>query len=361
MAWRALFVRMTIGLAWLGAALGAPAQAQFYANKTLTLVVNFGAGGNADISARIFQKHLASHIAGKPNIIIQNVPGAGGFQAMNMLGLGVNYRPDGLTAGFFGLSFPGLIDQDPAGKVTMQDFAVVGAVRDWNVAYARKDVAPGIAAPEDLAKVKQIFAGGYGRGDSNDVRSSLALEIMGVPYKMIDGFQGTSDLNKAMLQNEISFVNSALPGYLSQAVPQLIKPGIAMPLFYFPVTGTNGELTKVPLLEGLGIPAFPEVYKRVFGKAPSGTKFDALLLMCDLDSAMHGVIVLPKGAPPEAVAALRDAFDQLATDTDFQDEYAKTSGERPQIADGIALQPLLARLDSVSPDVKKVFAGLTAP
>jgi tripartite-type tricarboxylate transporter receptor subunit TctC len=357
MAWRTLLAK-TIGPVWVAAGLCLPAHAQFYANKNLTIVVNFGAGGNADISARIFQKYLANHIAGKPNIVIQNVPGAGGFQAMNMLGLGINYRPDGLTAGFFGLSFPGMIVQDPAAKVSMDDFAVIGAVRDWNIAYARKDAAPGINKPEDVAKVTEIYAGGYGRGDSNDMRSSLSLEIIGAHYKSISGFQGTSDLNKAMLQNEINFVNSALPAYLNQAVPQLIKPGIAIPLFYFPVSGQNGELAKVSALERLGIPSFPEVYQKVYGKMPSGTQFDALLLMCDLDSAMHGTIVLPKGSPPEAVAALRSGFDDLAKDTEFLDAYAKISGEHPQLSDGVALQPLLDRLHSVSPDVKKVFKDM---
>ncbi len=61
-----------------------PAQAQFWKDKTLTLLINYGAGGNADIEVRVFQQHLKKHIPGAPNVIIQNQTGAGGINAMNI-------------------------------------------------------------------------------------------------------------------------------------------------------------------------------------------------------------------------------------------------------------------------------------
>jgi tripartite-type tricarboxylate transporter receptor subunit TctC len=138
---------LPISLAVALVAASEPAVAQFYKGKNLTLLVNYGAGGNADSAARMFQRHIARHIPGSPNVVVQNMPGAGGYTAMNNLGLNVNRRPDGLTAGYFGLSPPGLIAQDPGLRVTMQDFAMIGAARDWGVAYVRKDIAPGINQP----------------------------------------------------------------------------------------------------------------------------------------------------------------------------------------------------------------------
>ena len=84
----------------VAAALGAlvtipsvtPAAAQFYKGKTLTLIVNYGVGGNIDTEARILARHLPKHIAGAPTIIIQNTPGAGGLHAMNLLGLNTTRR-----------------------------------------------------------------------------------------------------------------------------------------------------------------------------------------------------------------------------------------------------------------------------
>ena len=331
-----------------------PADAQFYQGKSLTLLVNYGAGGNADSAARMFQRHIARHIPGNPAVVVQNMPGAGGYSAMNNLGLNVNRKPDSLTAGYFGLSPPGLIARDPGLRVTMKDFAMVGAARDWGVAYVRKDIAPGIHQPSDLAKAQQIFAGGYARSNSNDARSSLALQVFNVPYRMVTGFSGTADLNKAMMQNEINYITSALPAFQRLAMPQLIKTGIAIPVFYYPVAKPNGEPGEIPAFERLGVSSFHKVYQHAYGKPPSGPKFDALLLLCDLGSNTHGVIALPKDAPAEAVADLRRAFNALQSDAAFLKEYESLTGESPSLVTAEELAPILDRLDTVSAEVVKV-------
>src|ERR1700712_4105469 len=90
------------GAALLLAAHVAPVSAdEFYDGKTLTLLINFAVGGNADVEARVYQRHFSKHIPGHPSIIIQNAPGAGGLNAMNILGLSLSSRPDGMTAGYF--------------------------------------------------------------------------------------------------------------------------------------------------------------------------------------------------------------------------------------------------------------------
>ena len=115
---------------------GSPASAQFYKDKTLTLLVNYGAGGNADTEARVYQHFLSKYIPGNPNIVIQNAPGAGGFNAINMLGLHIGSKADGLTAGYFTVSAIGPIVDDPALKVKIYDFTIVGGARGWTLAYA---------------------------------------------------------------------------------------------------------------------------------------------------------------------------------------------------------------------------------
>src|SRR5690348_16332559 len=67
----------------------APAYPQadpFYRNKRISLLINFAAGGPADIEGRIFARHFARHIDGGPNIVIQNRDGAGGLVGTNYLG-----------------------------------------------------------------------------------------------------------------------------------------------------------------------------------------------------------------------------------------------------------------------------------
>ena len=332
-----------------------PASAGFYEKKTLTMVVNYAGGGNADLSARIFQTHLRTHLP-DTTILVQNMPGAGGALAMNSLGLGLaSFKPDGLSIGFFGLNPPAVIAGDPGHKTTLDDFEFIGAVRDWNVAFIRRDAVPGITRSEEVIKAKELFIGGYSRSNANDVRSQLSLKVLGVPYKLITGFPGTADVNKALLQGEINFANSALPGYMRQTLPQIIQTGIGMPLYYFPVTGPDGKLGKVGSLERMSIPSFSEVYQRIHGASPSGPDFEALLTMCDLDSAMHGVIAAPKKAPKAAIDELRAAFAKLYADEAFQKEYERVTGEKPELVNSTELEPLLKRFRNVPEELKSVF------
>ena len=106
---------------------------------------------------------------------------------------------------------------------------------------ARTSCPAATASRADFLKAKNIFAGGYSRATSHDTRLRLALEIMNLPYKMVTGFQGTGQLNQAMLKNEVNFTGSSLPGFQTQVIPQIIKPGIGVVLFHHPVMGPDGK------------------------------------------------------------------------------------------------------------------------
>jgi tripartite-type tricarboxylate transporter receptor subunit TctC len=57
-------------------ALPAAAAAQpgeFYAGKTLRIVVGLAAGGTADVFIRGFSAQLRNHIPGNPNVVVQNM------------------------------------------------------------------------------------------------------------------------------------------------------------------------------------------------------------------------------------------------------------------------------------------------
>ena len=75
------------------------AQEPFYKGKRLTLLINFAAGGPTDIEGRLLAKHIAKHIEGQPQIIVQNRDGAGGLVGTNYVGE-VGPR-DGSMVGFF--------------------------------------------------------------------------------------------------------------------------------------------------------------------------------------------------------------------------------------------------------------------
>ncbi len=347
---------LLIGLAAVLAAVPAPACAQFYKGKTLALLVNYGVGGNADTEARIYQRYLPKYIAGTPTVIIRNVPGAGGANAINQLGLNVGSQPDGLTIGYFTTSATTSLTEDPVLKVKLYDFVPIAAAGGFNIVYARRDIVPGgMTKPADIAKAKNVYAGGYARGTSHDTRLRLALEILGLPYTMVTGFPGNAQVNKAMLQNEINFTGSSLPGYHTQVIPQIINTGVGMALFQFPAIGPDGAPIGDPALDRAGIKTFDKVYAEALGKPPAGAKFDALLLMNDISTKLQRIIVLPKGSPPEAAEALRSAFSALGQDKDFVEDYMKVTGEEPDLMKADMIETLFQRMRHIDPEVVRVL------
>src|SRR5262245_2767206 len=73
-----------VSLAALAAALAAaaPATAQdFYAGKTIELIVGGGAGGGYDIYARTVARHMNRFVPGNPTIVVKNMPGASSNKA----------------------------------------------------------------------------------------------------------------------------------------------------------------------------------------------------------------------------------------------------------------------------------------
>jgi tripartite-type tricarboxylate transporter receptor subunit TctC len=71
----------------------------FYAGKTIRIVVGFPAGGGFDTYSRIIARHINKYIPGNPTVVVDNVTGAGSLIAANLVYKGA--KPDGLTIGNF--------------------------------------------------------------------------------------------------------------------------------------------------------------------------------------------------------------------------------------------------------------------
>src|SRR2546426_2503930 len=100
-----LAIASVVAFAACGTRTGAPAQtstqslADLYSGKTVTIIVGYAPGGGFDTTARIAAKYLGKHIPGSPNVIVDNMPGAGSLTAANHI---YNVaKPDGLTIGVF--------------------------------------------------------------------------------------------------------------------------------------------------------------------------------------------------------------------------------------------------------------------
>lgn len=71
----------------------------FYAGKTIRVVVGFPAGGGFDTYSRIMARHINKYVPGNPTVVVDNVTGAGSLIAANSIYKAT--KPDGLTIGNF--------------------------------------------------------------------------------------------------------------------------------------------------------------------------------------------------------------------------------------------------------------------
>src|SRR5262245_59376456 len=62
---------------------GADPVSDFYKGRDLRLIISSTVGGGYDVYARTIARHLSRHIPGNPNVVPQNMPGAGGIAAAN--------------------------------------------------------------------------------------------------------------------------------------------------------------------------------------------------------------------------------------------------------------------------------------
>jgi tripartite-type tricarboxylate transporter receptor subunit TctC len=308
----------------LGAAAAQADDAPFYKNKRLTLLINFAVGGPADVEGRLFAKYIGRHIAGAPNVLVQNMDGAGGVVGAKYLGA-VAPR-DGTVVGYFtGTGFTYALDPsrfDP-------DFLSYGFVAiqgGATVAYVRADVSPGMKAATDIAKAQGLIVGGLSVDTSKDVRMRLALDMLGVKYKYVTGYRSSAPARLAFVRNEISIFSESTPSYRSIVVPDLIDTGQAIPVWY-----DAGDFSK-PSSQMAGLPILPfdALFQKINGAPPSGALWDNYRTINAIEGAMLRMICLPPGTPAAARDALAAAVVALNADKDHAADAMATIGFVPE-------------------------------
>jgi putative tricarboxylic transport membrane protein len=114
--------------------------------------------------------------------------------------------------------------------------------------------------------------------------------------------------------------------------PQLVKTGIVTPLYYHDLISPDGTMKSSPDFPELS--SFTQVYTQIYGKPPSGIKYETLKATNLASVNMSRVALLPPGAPPEAVATLRQAFVLLSRDEEFIAEAKKVMKFHPRFETG---------------------------
>jgi tripartite-type tricarboxylate transporter receptor subunit TctC len=337
------------GLATLAAAAPGTAVAQMYKGKTVTMIINYPAGGPTDIEGRIIAHHLPAHIPGKPNVIVKNMGGAGGMIGSNFLG--EIAKPDGETFGFFTWNPIAELLGDPGMRVRFSAFELLAGVENPVVVYARKDTPPGLNAAIDLLKVKEIKALSLDTHNTNTVHQALSLDVLGVKFKAVTGYKGLKEVETAILQNEGQLANSSLPGWRASIEPTMAKQNIVIPLWQVAPPGKGGTYPRSKAVPE--IQTFEEFYASVNpGKKPSGVPYQAMRSAIDAQTAMFRTFFMPPKANKEAVTVMRAAIVSLWSDQNFIKDYAKAVRSDPVLVSGADGEAIMKGLASVGPEIR---------
>jgi tripartite-type tricarboxylate transporter receptor subunit TctC len=321
----------------------------FYAGKTLTIIVNLAAGGTVDTFVRSFAPYLKKHIPGDPNIVVQNMPGAGGLLATNYLmekaakdGLTITYGPwDPLAQA---LGNQGL-------RARYEQFEFIGGTGDTRVNYARADSIPGgLKKPSDIAKAKDIAVGALNNTDISGLVAHLSLNVLGVPHKFVTGYRGGQDIFLAMERGEIQLHNTSIGTFRTRS-GNFIKSGTGMGICYLVAIDKDGRFERNKQITEM--PAFPDLYKEVHGKMPSGPEWDALNWLVQMFGDMAFAGLAPPGSPPEALAALRKGFEAAINDPEFVALAVKRNGLPYEFVSLARGKATIKSLADVTPQVLK--------
>ncbi|HKA82125.1 MAG TPA: hypothetical protein VKD43_18935 [Xanthobacteraceae bacterium] len=333
--------------------LPATANEPFYKGKRLTVLVNYAAGGPTDIEGRLLAKHIAKHIEGSPSIVVQNMDGAGGMVGTGYLG---EVAPkDGTVMGYFTGSAWRFAANPERFRVDFRSYEFIAYQPGTAIIYMRTDVPPGMKSATDIVKAKGVVAGGLGAENSKDLLLRLGLDMLGVAYKYVTSYRGSQGARLALQQNEINLYSESPPSYRAVVEPSLVRDGLVIPIWYEALPGA--ETFRPPRqMEGLAILPFHEFYRKITGAMPSGQLWDTYRSIHTINGAMQRQVVLPPGAPPAAVAALRAAVARVNDDKEHAEESIKAMGFVPEWVTGADTNRAVRAAITLPPEMRAFIA-----
>jgi tripartite-type tricarboxylate transporter receptor subunit TctC len=177
--------------------------AEFYKGKSVRIVVGYGPGSGYDAYARLLERHLGKHIPGRPEVITQNMDGAGSLRAANFL---YNAAPkDGTVVGMVSRSIaPVPIIGGPGSEGAKFDstkFLWLGSLNN-EVSVAAAWHTTGIRTIEDV-KQRELLVSATAFGvDDSTIFPAVTNTLFGTKFKWVLGYRGGTEMNLAMERGE---------------------------------------------------------------------------------------------------------------------------------------------------------------
>jgi tripartite-type tricarboxylate transporter receptor subunit TctC len=332
-------------LAGLGfiAALSGGARAEpvedFYKTHPVTIVVGYSAGGGFDLYARSVAKHIRRFIPGNPNVVVQNMPGAGSLTATNYV---YNVAPkDGtvialarapvmeLLAGTASSAF------DPM-KVTWigngaTELTICGLLGN-----------PQVNTIADAQKVPFTLAG-LGPGSDEDMFTKVLDSLFDLKGRLINGYPAGAEAMLAVERGEVDGRCGWSYSSLMMAKPEWVT------------SRKLRILTTLTLERSQKLPDTPAILE--FATTDRQRQILGLVIGSQI---MGRPFFAPPGLPAERAQALRNAFDQTMADPAFiADRRAANEEVNPTSAQGIEalLKKLFATPKQLVDETRAIIAG----
>lgn len=318
--------------------LCAQSPAEFYRGRQLRMIVGTEAGQDYDTWARLVARHIRRFIPGNPTFVIENMPGAGTLIAANYL---YNKAPqDGTVLGLVSRNIPNYaIMRQPNANYDPLKFNWIGSPEmTHRGCYARSD--SGVRTPEDLF-TRELVVGGDGAGTALTETPALLRNLLGMKFKVIDGYKGATSVILAMERGELEGICQTTSAFAGSA-QRLLDDGTFRILF-------TTEPEPVPELK---VPT-------IFAYAKTGEQRQILEVHAS-SLELGRPFLAPPNVPPERVAALRAAFDRTMKDAAFLAEAQQTN-LKVEAKSGAAIASSIRAIAELPRELVDKAAQMTRP
>src|SRR5262245_5598712 len=326
--------------AWLAACLApaAAAEADFYAGKSIALLVGFSAGGGYDVYARTLARHMGRHIPGNPKLIPQNMPGAGSLKAVNYL---YNVAPkDGTTIAAFapGVVFEPLLGRSEGTQFAAPRFTWLGSISQ-EVSVCAFIKAAAIRTWRDM-QTKSYVIGASGGGAESDVFPNVLRKLFNLPLKIVTGYPGGTEIILAMERREVD-------GRCGWSWTSLLSRSKAL------LDGNQIDITlQIGLQKDKALPSVP----LIMDLTDDPRKRAALKLIVSRQSIARP-FAAPPGVPADRAGLLRAAFDATMNDPEFRAEARDLNLDVEPVS-GAEVKALLSETHASPPEVVRLATEL---
>src|SRR5215470_2956435 len=322
-------------LSCVSSAARADPVADFYRGRQINMILSADAGGGYASYANAFAPYFSNHIPGKPQVVVQNMPGAGGIRAMTYF---ATVAPrDGTTVGFVHSSVPfAPLFGAPGAKFDPREMQWIGSMNSATAICVAWHTSP-IKTAQDLFD-KEFVVGSSGAGSQMETFPIMLNRLFGMKTRVVSGYKGGNEIYLAMERGEIDGRCAGLVSSINATRPD-----------WFAHKKVN-----VPIQVALARdPLFPDV--PAVGEFAKDARTRQIIELLVAPQQMDRPLLVPPGVPAERVAALRAAFHASMTDPGFIAEAARQHLELKEL-DGNAVAGMIDAAYALSPEVIRAAA-----